>query len=141
MIKTKALSLTDEYSRANLSRKLQCQIQDIDQVNFATVDLTLLRVLDALFHEDKTVTAANRLAMSPSAVSGALSRLRHALGDQLFIRQGTRLVATDYAAGFKAGLRQELGRLEALLAHRLPSLHKLPRALSGLRQATSSPSS
>ncbi len=91
-------------------------IKDIDQVNFATLDLNLLRVLDALFNEGSTVKAADRLAMSQSAVSGALSRLRHALGDQLFIRQGNRLVTTDYAARLEAGLRKELERLEALLA-------------------------
>lgn len=85
-------------------------------MNFATLDLNLLRVLDALFGEGSTVKAADRLAMSQSAVSGALSRLRYALDDQLFIRQGNRLVATDYAAGLKAGLREELERLEALLA-------------------------
>lgn len=85
-------------------------------MNFATLDLNLLRVLDALFHEGSTVKAADRLAMSQSAVSGALSRLRHALDDPLFIRQGNRLVATDYAAAIKTGLREELSRLETLLA-------------------------
>lgn len=85
-------------------------------MNFATLDLNLLRVLDALFSEGSTVKAADRLAMSQSAVSGALARLRHALGDQLFIRQGNRLVTTDYAAGIEAALREELERLEALLA-------------------------
>ena len=85
-------------------------------MNFATLDLNLLRVLDALFSEGSTVKAAGRLAMSQSAVSGALARLRHALGDQLFIRQGNRLVTTDYAAGIEAALREELERLEALLA-------------------------
>ena len=84
-------------------------------MNFATLDLNLLRVLGALFRDGSTVKAADRLAMSQSAVSGALSRLRHALGDQLFIRQSNRLVATDYAAGLEAGLREELERLEALL--------------------------
>lgn len=85
-------------------------------MNFATLDLNLLRVLDALFAEGSTVKAANRLGMSQSAVSGALSRLRHALGDPLFVRQGNRLVATDYAVGIENGLREELDRLESLLA-------------------------
>lgn len=85
-------------------------------MNFATLDLNLLRVLDALFQEGSTVKAADRLAMSQSAVSGALSRLRHALNDPLFVRQGNRLVATDYAAGLRAGLREELERMEALLS-------------------------
>lgn len=85
-------------------------------MNFATLDLNLLRVLDALFREGSTVKAAERLGMSQSAVSGALSRLRHALDDRLFIRQGNKLVATDYAAALEAGLTQELERLAALLA-------------------------
>lgn len=85
-------------------------------MNFATLDLNLLRVLDALFREGSTVKAADRLAMSQSAVSGALSRLRHALNDPLFVRQGNRLVATDYAAAIETGLREELSRLETLLA-------------------------
>lgn len=85
-------------------------------MNFATLDLNLLRVLDAIYREGSTVKAAERLAMSQSAVSGALSRLRHALGDQLFVRQGNRLVATDYASRIETGLRDELERLEALLA-------------------------
>ncbi|WP_259942377.1 LysR family transcriptional regulator [Sulfitobacter sp. M368] len=116
MDETKALSLTEYYNFANLSGKSYYLIQDIDQVNFATLDLNLLRVLDAVFHEGSTVKAANSLAMSQSAVSGALSRLRHALGDPLFVRQGNRLVATDYAAGIETGLREELERLETLLA-------------------------
>ena len=82
-------------------------------MNFATLDLNLLRVLDALFREGSTVKAAEHLAMSQSAVSGALARLRYALDDQLFVRQGNRLVTTDYAASLETGLREELERLEA----------------------------
>lgn len=85
-------------------------------MNFATFDLNLLRVLDALFREGSTVKAGERMAMSQSAVSGALSRLRHALGDPLFVRQGNRLVATDYAAALKGPVREELERLEIMLA-------------------------
>lgn len=85
-------------------------------MNFATFDLNLLRVLDAVFREGSTVKAADRLGLSQSAVSGGLSRLRHALGDPLFVRQGNRLVATDYAAGLKEPLRQELERIETMLS-------------------------
>ncbi len=85
-------------------------------MNFATFDLNLLRVLDALFTEGSTVRAGQRLGLSQSAVSGALARLRAALDDELFVRQGNRLVATDYAAGLRAGLSEELHRLQSLLA-------------------------
>lgn len=85
-------------------------------MNFATLDLNLLRVLDALFREGSTVAAARRLGLSQPAVSGALSRLRHALDDPLFVRQGNRLVTTDYARGLQEPLRAELERIEALLS-------------------------
>ncbi|MFW5678604.1 MAG: LysR family transcriptional regulator, partial [Rhodosalinus sp.] len=62
------------------------------------------------------VKAAARLGLSQSAVSGSLARLRHTLGDPLFIRQGNRLVATDYAAGLQDPVRQELERIEAILS-------------------------
>ena len=85
-------------------------------MNFAIFDLNLLRVLDAIFREGSTVKAAARLGLSQSAVSGSLARLRHALGDPLFIRQGNRLVATDYAAGLRDPVRQELERIETMLS-------------------------
>lgn len=84
-------------------------------MNFANFDLNLLKVLDALFQEGSTIKAAERLHMSQSAVSGALSRLRYSLKDDLFVRQGNRLVATDYARAIELGVRLELERLEELL--------------------------
>lgn len=85
-------------------------------VNFLTFDLNLLRVLDALLREGSTVKAGNRLGLSQPAVSSALSRLRHSLGDELFIRQGQGIVPTDYARALATPLHEELGRLEELLA-------------------------
>lgn len=85
-------------------------------MNFRTFDLNLLRVLDALLSTRSTTRAGQQLGMSQPAVSAALSRLRHALGDPLFIRQGRQLVPTDYAGGLHAPLRDLLGQTESLLA-------------------------
>ncbi len=85
-------------------------------MNFASFDLNLLRVLDAMFREGSTVKAGEQLGLSQSAVSGALSRLRYGLGDKLFVRQGNRLVTTDYAENLREELAAELERLERLLA-------------------------
>lgn len=85
-------------------------------VNFLTFDLNLLRVLDALLREGSTVKAGNRLGLSQPAVSSALSRLRHSLGDELFVRQGQGIVPTDYARSLAAPLHEQLDRLEELLA-------------------------
>lgn len=97
-------------------------------MNFATFDLNLLRVLDAVFREGSTVKAARRLGLSQSAISGSLSRLRHALGDPLFVRQGNRLVATDYATGLKEPVMQELERIEKIL---FPPSHFDPLTAQG----------
>ncbi|MEY8839497.1 LysR family transcriptional regulator [Cribrihabitans sp. XS_ASV171] len=88
----------------------------IDTMNFANFDLNLLRVLDALLDTCSTTEASARVGLSQPAVSAALSRLRHALNDPLFVRQGRRLVPTDYAAGLQTPLREILGRTEALLS-------------------------
>lgn len=104
-------------------------------MNFATFDLNLLRALDALLTEGSTVGAAKRLGLSQSAVSGALSRLRHALDDPLFVRQGNRLVATDYATGLTGPVRQELERIEVMLSP--PALFD-PHAASGTFRITAS---
>lgn len=85
-------------------------------MNFATFDLNLLRVLDALLREGSTVKAGERLALSQSAVSSALARLRHSTGDRLFVRHGNRLVATSYAEALELPLRGHLEALEQLLA-------------------------
>ncbi|WP_135450566.1 MULTISPECIES: LysR family transcriptional regulator [Tabrizicola] len=89
-------------------------------VNFATFDLNLLRVLDCLLREGSTIRAGQKLGLSQSAVSGALGRLRQALDDPLFVRQGNRLVATERAARMAEPLQAELERLQALLSPEAP---------------------
>lgn len=84
-------------------------------MNFATLDLNLLRILDAILREGSTTKAGERLGLSQSAVSNALNRLRHSLDDTLFVRHGNQLVPTDFAASIKDGLSEELNRLEGLL--------------------------
>lgn len=85
-------------------------------VNLLTFDLNLLRVLDALLHEQSTVKAAERLRLSQPAISAALKRLRQALNDPLFVRQGQRLVPTRYAKSLDVPLRRHLDELFDLLA-------------------------
>ena len=84
-------------------------------MDFQHFDLNLLRVLDALLREHSTVKAGERLGLSQPAISASLSRLRVALGDELFVRQGMRLVPTDRAERMAMPLREKLARLESLL--------------------------
>ena len=52
------------------------------------LDLNLLVVLEAIHAEGSLTRAARRLNLSQPAISHALGRLRDALDDPLFLRQG-----------------------------------------------------
>lgn len=70
-------------------------------------DLNLLFTLDALLAEGNVTRAAQRLHLSPSAMSRALARLRETTGDPLLVRAGRGLVATPRALE----LREQVSRL------------------------------
>lgn len=84
-------------------------------INFATLDLNLLRILDALLIEGSTTRAGQRVGLSQPAISAALGRLRHALNDDLFLRRGNRLDPTEYARQIEEPLRLALEQLESAL--------------------------
>jgi len=70
-------------------------------------DLNLLLTLDALLGEGNVARAAQRLHLSPSAMSRALARLRETTGDPLLVRAGRGLVPTPRALE----LRERIGPL------------------------------
>jgi DNA-binding transcriptional LysR family regulator len=63
----------------------------------STPDFNLLVTLDAVLSEGSVVRAAQRLKLSPSAMSRALARLRKTTGDPLLVRAGRGLVPTPRA--------------------------------------------
>jgi len=73
----------------------------------STPDLNLLVTLDVLLAEGSVARAAQRLRLSPSAMSRALARLRETTGDPLLVRAGRGLVPTPRALA----LRERVGRL------------------------------
>ena len=73
----------------------------------STPDLNLLVALDVLLGEGSVARAAQRLRLSPSAMSRALARLRETTGDPLLVRAGRGLVPTPRALE----LRERVGRL------------------------------
>lgn len=48
-------------------------------------DLNLLLIFDSLYRHGSVTEAANEMALSPSALSHALNRLRASLDDPLFV--------------------------------------------------------
>ena len=69
-------------------------------------DFNLLVTLDVLLDEGSVVRAAERLQVSPSAMSRTLARLRDATGDPLLVRAGRGLVPTPRALELRGRVSQ-----------------------------------
>jgi DNA-binding transcriptional LysR family regulator len=89
-------------------------------MNLRQFDLNLLVALDVLLQERNVTRAAERLFLSQSAMSGMLSRLRHAFGDELLVRVGRSLEPTEFAAGIADRVHASVVGLEDLLAATRP---------------------
>jgi DNA-binding transcriptional LysR family regulator len=72
----------------------------------STPDLNLLVTLDAVLAEGSVARAAQRLRLSPSAMSRALARLRETTGDPLLVRAGRGLVPTPRAIELRERVSQ-----------------------------------
>ena len=81
----------------------------------STPDLNLLVTLDVLLSEGSVARAAQRLRLSPSAMSRALSRLRETTGDPLLVRAGRGLVPTTRALELRERVHQLVQDAEAVL--------------------------
>ncbi len=88
--------------------------------DLASLDLNLLRVFDAVARERHVTRAAERLNLSQPAVSNALSRLRAALGDELFLRRPGGVEPTELALSLAGPVAEALDRLAETLAARAP---------------------
>jgi DNA-binding transcriptional LysR family regulator len=71
-----------------------------------TPDFNLLVTLDVLLAEGNVARAAQRLRLSPSAMSRALARLRKTTGDPLLVRAGRGLVPTPRALELRERVSQ-----------------------------------
>ena len=87
-------------------------------MNIEQIDLNLLPVLQAVLLERSATKAARRLHVTQSAVSNALARLRHALGDPLLVRSARGLVPTPRALALQPGLEQIMRSLRMLVSER-----------------------
>lgn len=72
----------------------------------STPDFNLLLTLDAVLAEGSVARAAERLHLSPSAMSRSLARLREVTGDPLLVRAGRGLVPTPRAIALREQVSQ-----------------------------------
>src|SRR5579864_1974939 len=89
--------------------------RSIGAMDFSGLDLNLLVALDALFAEKSVSRAGERLHLSQSATSGALSRLREAFHDPLLVQVGRRMTLTPVAERLIEPVRLFLMQAEAIL--------------------------
>jgi DNA-binding transcriptional LysR family regulator len=80
-----------------------------------TIDLNLLRTFDALFRHRSVNLAAGEIAVSPSAISHALSRLRQSFDDELFIKGPDGMVPTACATELAGPIGTALNHIRSAL--------------------------
>ncbi len=88
----------------------------MNELNFRTLDLNLLRVFDEVMAERNLTRAAHNLSMTQPAVSNALRRLRELTGDDLVRRSGYGVEPTPLATTLWPTVREALQQLRGALA-------------------------
>ena len=103
----------------------------IRRMNLASLDLNLLKALDAFLREANVGRAAMRLRLSQPAASHALRRLREALHDPLLVRNGLRMELTPRAESLREPLKAALEQVERLFAGESFQSRARARGISG----------
>lgn len=80
-----------------------------------SLDVSMLRVFDALIREKSVSRAGARLFLSQSAVSGTLKRLRETFNDQLFTRTAVGVQPTPHAIELAPHIEAALIHIQRLL--------------------------
>ena len=81
----------------------------------AALDLNLLVVFDAIMRDRSVTRAGQRLGLSQPAMSHALTRLRHMLKDELFVRSPNGMMPTPRAEELATPIRIALDGLQQSL--------------------------
>ncbi len=93
----------------------------------ANLDLNLLVIFDAIMSEQSITAAADRLAMTQPSVSNAVSRMRHAWGDPLFVKSGRGIRPTPYAVQLWADISDSLHTIRGATLKEKFNIHNTRR--------------
>lgn len=88
----------------------------LNQIDLSRVDLNLLVLFEVVIQERHVGRAAERLHLSPSAVSHGLGRLRRLLNDPLFLKTPKGVVPTARATELAAPIADVLAQLSSVIA-------------------------
>jgi DNA-binding transcriptional LysR family regulator len=92
----------------------------LNEVDISRADLNLLVLFESVMRERNVGRAAERLSLTPSAVSHGLGRLRRLLNDPLFLRTPQGVVPTDRALELAEPIAEILGRVRSVVAGTAP---------------------
>ena len=89
---------------------------EFDTLQIRKVDGGLLLIFRELLLRRRASAVASQLGLSPSAISHALTRLRGAFGDPLFIRRSHGLEPTQRAMELAPRIERLLGQIDEMVA-------------------------
>jgi DNA-binding transcriptional LysR family regulator len=92
----------------------------LNDTNLSRIDLNLLVVFDVVLRERQVAGAADKLNLTPSAISHALMRLRRLLNDPLFLRTPRGVVPTARALQLGEPVSDILARIGGVVASAIP---------------------
>ena len=92
----------------------------LNQIDLSRIDLNLLVLFEAVFQERHVGRSAERLHLSPSAVSHGLGRLRTLLGDPLFLKTPKGVVPTERALQLATPVAEILAHVRGIVSSATP---------------------
>ena len=92
----------------------------LNQIDLSRTDLNLLALFEIVLQEQHVGRAAERLRLSPSAVSHGLGRLRRLLNDPLFLRTPKGVVPTARAIELSKPIADILARARNVITSAAP---------------------
>src|SRR5918994_5046279 len=88
----------------------------LHEIDLSRVDLNLLVLFEAVLEERHVGRAAERLNLSPSAVSHGLGRLRRLFRDPVFLKVPKGVVPSDLAGRLAGPVADILARVRSVVA-------------------------
>ena len=92
----------------------------LNKIDLSRADLNLLALFEVVLDERHVGRAADRLSLTPSAVSHGLGRLRRMLNDPLFLRTPKGVVPTARATELAGPIAEVLARVRSVIATAAP---------------------
>ena len=92
----------------------------LNETDLSRIDLNLLVLFEIVFQERHVGRSAERLHLSPSAISHGLGRLRTLLGDPLFLKTPKGVVPTERALRLAPSVAEILARIRGVVSTAAP---------------------